>query len=478
MRILWIGLLGAVASIGHGQAVRSVTDISHHFTFYFDGRFGKAYVEPAGGTDVRNWGTVSKIDLRGANLFIAQNGDTPCKWTPNDIEALKGFVNGGGGLLLIGDYTVFPGDKGPNLNDLAGAFGAKVLWDTAVNPLSLDASFGGGTFVNNPTNLVSLNDPKHWTVFVKDKNGAPAMAGTSYGSGHVVVASRGFFGEKDGQTMNQSWFPRVIRWLTAGKQVDGLPKMQTFDEEGRFTDRGLEVQYSDYLEPEAKSIVDYYFKCLPEVAAVTGVPPSPGMLLNLKLLATAAGGFSNGRTIGLGAFWGGFPARQYGMAELTGHETTHSWVLPFAEPMWNEGLATYVGIQIGKRLGFKAEAEQSLAGWLRGYHEKDPTGKADISQKVDHAVEMGKPMFIFEELRKKFGEGVITRYFQTKRQLIQANRPGGYRADDSVAVLSHAVGMDLFPMFKNLGIGVDWQNTNISSDGLKKWDAQSAPPPR
>jgi hypothetical protein len=41
------------------------------------------------------------------------------------------------------------------------------------------------------------------------------------------------------------------------------------------------------------------------------------------------------------------PVRVHSITDI-GHEATHSWVLPFAEPLWNEGIATYVGILVGR----------------------------------------------------------------------------------------------------------------------------------
>ena len=42
--------------------VVSVSDISQEFSFYMDGRFHKQYLKDCGGWDVRNWGSLSKLD--------------------------------------------------------------------------------------------------------------------------------------------------------------------------------------------------------------------------------------------------------------------------------------------------------------------------------------------------------------------------------------------------------------------------------
>ena len=75
---------------------------------------------------------------------------------------------------------------------------------------------------------------------------------------------------------------------------------------------------------------------------------------------------------------------------------------------------------------------------------------------------MAKPMWIFEELRKRRAD-ILARYFQFKRKLIAPGRVKGYTADDSVAVLSLAMGCDLFPWFQSLGVKVDRSKTGVAA---------------
>ena len=54
--------------------VHSVSDISQQFTFYMDGRFHRQYLQDDA-KDVRNWGSLSKLDLSNANLLLLTGGD-------------------------------------------------------------------------------------------------------------------------------------------------------------------------------------------------------------------------------------------------------------------------------------------------------------------------------------------------------------------------------------------------------------------
>ncbi len=153
------------------------------------------------------------------------------------------------------------------------------------------------------------------------------------------------------------------------------------------------------------------------------------------------------------------------MLELIGHEMTHSWVLPFPEPMWNEGIATYVGVLVAKDLGEQEKADAVLARWIGSAQKDDPEmTRFDLTEKnLPHDVMMAKPMWIFEQLRMEIPD-ILTRYFQIKRKLIISPTFETYTADDAVAVLSKATKRDLFPWFKSLGINVDSSRTILGKE--------------
>ena len=65
------------------------------------------------------------------------------------------------------------------------------------------------------------------------------------------------------------------------------------------------------------------------------------------------------------------------------------------------------------------------------------------------------------------------RYFQTKRKLASPDKIKKYTADDSVAVLSIAMGKDLFPWFQSLGVTVKKENAQIE---IKKLTADPQTP--
>jgi len=285
------------------------------------------------------------------------------------------------------------------------------------------------------------------------------MARRRVGRGQLLVSSRALAGQQPDakDPINAALWRPLLADLARNKPVDPSRPPEHKMPENEIQRGGLRIRTSDYLQPYADAIFAVYQQSRPAMERLLGVPPSPGMLASLILIPTGGGGFSSGHDIGLGVWWGGFPEKQYGMIELLGHEATHSWVLPFPEPMWNEGIATYVGIQLGRELGHAEEADATLAGWLDQAKRLDPQmTKVDLAGDgaVPHAVRMGKPMWIWEQLRKEKPD-ILARYFQAKRALADPAKVKAYTADDCVAVLSQAMGRDLFGWFQSLGIKVD-----------------------
>ena len=196
---------------------------------------------------------------------------------------------------------------------------------------------------------------------------------------------------------------------------------------------------------------------------ITGVEPSPGMIKSMLILPTGGGGFSSGVLIAIGAWWGNYPEQRYPMIELVAHEAGHSWVLPHAEPLWNEPIATWLGIETGRRLGFP-EADATIARQIAKARRRDPdlTEMDPLAEDAHRDVIWGKSYFVFEELERLHGPGAMAKYFQAKRRLIERDRED-YSMDDAVAVWSVAVGEDLFPWFRSLAFDVDPSRTDLET---------------
>lgn len=435
-----------------------MSDISQEFSFYMDGRFHRQYIGE-NGADVRNWGTIWKLDLSNANLMTLAGGDHRVPYAPRSREHLRSYVLGGGGLVILSDWN--GQGEPPVLQPVAEMFGggfsgvAAKGKATGVGSLSTRSiEFrGGGTLSVGPT----------WQKLVVDEDGRPLLARRPYGKGHVLLGARNLFGNRPDASdpINAEWVKPLLQSIASGKEVD---RSRPFN--GQFAELTRQVgpltlEYHEGTRKFADGIVKEYQIIRPLLVEVTGVEPSPGMITRLLLLPTGGGGFSSGERIAIGAWWGDYPANRYPMVELIGHEAGHSWVLPYPEPVWNEPIATYLGILVGKKLGLP-EADRTLADGIERARRLDPNwDQIDINKPdAPRDAVWGKTYWIFEQLEAKHGPGAIAKYFQAKRRLVKPGR-SGYSMDDAVAVWSTAVGSDLFPWFRSLGIDVDRSRTDL-----------------
>ncbi len=450
----------AAAAGDDPPVVHSVSDISQQFTFYMDGRFHTQYLAGIG-RDVRNWGTLHKADLSNANLLILTAGDPHVPYADESIRHVMRFVREGGTLLLMGDGA----DPMPPGQAVAEAFDIRFTTGRAVTPLSGVGELAGAAIAFRRGTV--LEPGRRWTPLVADAEGRPVLATRRFGKGHVVVGSRGLFGEKPDASdpINADWITPMLVSRADDKAVDPDRRLRPMAAELSREVGPLLVEFHEGTEPYAEAIGEVYNEVRPHLVELTGVEPSPGMIRSLLILPTGGGGFSSGVKIAIGAWWGNYPERRYPMVELIAHEAGHSWVLPYAEPLWNEPIATWLGIKTGQRMGFP-EADETLQRQIAKARRHDPdlTQANPLAEDAHRDVVWGKSYFVFEELERRFGPQAMGRYFRTKREVLKPGREG-YSMDDCVAVWSQAVGEDLFPWFRSLGFDVEPSRTDLSSAG-------------
>lgn len=456
-------LAGLALAQANPIVVHCVSDISHEFTFYMDGRFHRQYLEGVG-ADARNWGSLHKLDLDNVNLLVIAAGETRVPFSAKTVAHLERYVREGGTLALLGNKGA--GDL--PLQTVATPFGASFENIAAQTPLKTASGFGADPIAFTGGGTLTLQG--NWKPLIEDAAGKPVLARRDVGRGHVLVGIRGLFGQRPDASdpINAAWVRPLLVGLASTKRIDpSRPPQGQFAELSRQVGP-LTLEYHEGTERLADDIAKEYAVVRPLLVEITGVEPAPGMITRMLMLPTGGGGFSSGERIAIGAWWGDYPTHRYPMIELIGHEAGHSWVLPYPEPVWNEPIATYLGIQVGKRLGLP-EAQQTLERAIANARKEDPEmNKVDIGAPgAPNAVVWGKTYYVFEELERKYGPGVLADYFRTKRAILKPGRKG-YSLDDCVAVWSRAVGEDLFPWFRSLGISVEASKTDIPIKGQSR----------
>jgi hypothetical protein len=229
--------------------IHCVTDISHEFTFYFDGRFGKNYVAE-NGVDVRNWGTLHKYDFSNVNLLILQSSASPCPYLPEDIKVVRKFLMEGGGVVVLGDYAIFRKEKEYKLNALAGHFGAEFVNERAEKPLKGYSTLRDKKIESYSPRTIRLEKPLLWQVLVKDAKGQAVMALRSVGKGRLVVASRSLCGRNPNASdpINDSWWKPLLKRISANKTIDPKRRPKNQMPENQTQRERLPIQYSDYMK--------------------------------------------------------------------------------------------------------------------------------------------------------------------------------------------------------------------------------------
>lgn len=473
----WVCGLAAVAAAVAGCAcaqdaktwdVHSVVDLSHGFTFYADGRFAKQYL----GThrSVMNWNALYNFDLSNANLMVLLDCESRLNYTDKDVACITKFLEEGGGIAL------FVSSPTCHNAELAKRFGA-VYEEGAAQPLKPVAALNVDKVEGRASIRLAAGGKGQWTPLVTDADGAMVAGMRKIGKGRLMVAPRGFSGSNPDASdpINAAWLAPVLERLAQGKAVD---KAKPFN--GRnLTDADniekhpdLTFYYSDYLKSYATAMLDITRRTKPFIEKRMGVPLAEGMGTQVGLLATGGGGFSGGTLLGLAAWWGGFPEKEDSMIEFITHETVHSWVLPFPE-VWNEPIATYVGNLVMIDMGHEAEATKRIAETIARARRHDPDMKLyDLDGKPARTeaktleygpandIHWGKTFWIFEELRKEKPD-FFAAYFQLKRKHATPGSMKKYTLDSTVALLSKAMGRDLFPWFREIGCDVDPARSEI-----------------
>ncbi len=458
--------LGSCAEQPQKEAtqIHSVSDLAHLFSFYSDHRFVNQYIE--GGQHTTNWANLYDLDLANTNLLILLGCDNRIEYTDADVATIKEFARSGGGVVMLSS------EDAVSQNKLIAEFG--------VTPAGLSESeltyVDGSEVVSQGKATAFSYDGKKWNTVVKDGDNKSILSRMRYGKGEILIGSRRVAGSNPNasDSINCHMWKPLLREIASGKEVDAAKPVKGLgiaDLSHRENHETFTLSYNDYLKPFADAMLDINNRCLPVIEARMGVPLSKGMGSEISLLATDGGGFSSGTVIALAVWWGGFPEVEDSMIEFITHESVHSWVLPYAE-VWNEPIATYVGNLVMMDMGHEEEALRRIESTIKRAEKYDPKmdkydlsgnaidGSAKLSSGEANEVHWGKTYWIFEQLRKDYPD-IISRYFKAKREMVADKKLKSYDMNNTIAVLNHATGKDLYPWFRKHGFDVSKSKAEI-----------------
>ena len=448
--------------------IHAVTDLSHLFSFYADNRFHAQYLPNHKG--VTNWCNLFNVDFSNANLLILLGCDDRIEYLEKDVATINNFLNDGGGVVIFGSENT------KSQNKLLKLFGAEfdgsstlpLTPSSAVTQVEIEGAGGASS--------LKLDKKENWEVLISDANEKAVMARRNVGKGTLLVSARSLAGSNPNasDSINKEIWKPLLEEVASAKTIDtnkplrglGIGDLEHTEDHGTF-----KLIYNDYMKPYADAMVDVYKRSVPYIEKRMGVPLSPGMASEITLLATDGGGFSSGKVVALAVWWGGFPEKEGGMIEFLTHESVHSWVLPFAE-VWNEPIATYVGNLVMMDMGHEEEALRTIEGNIKRATKHDPdmknydiggnlTGKGkELNGGEKNDIHWGKTYWVFEELRKE-NPTFMADYFKLKRKYATPDKVKKYDMNNTVALLSMAMGRDLFDWFNEHGMEVDKNKAEI-----------------
>lgn len=454
-------------------AIHALNNVSHSYTFHADWGFPKQYLNDAPDKYTKSWTCIYNSDLTNANLMFLFGCDQRAPYVERDFATIQEFLKTGGGVMVLDN-----GGKDGEQNRLAKLYGAQFVPGFTAPLITTDSYGRAVESKKNGTCHLKLDNPKQWKVLVKDAGNNPVLASKRVGKGTMLLGSRALLADnpdKANDTINRQMWHKVWNTVASGKRVDSDKKFE--DEyidklENTIKKDGFDISYNDYLAPCADAMFEISKRSMPFIEKRMGVPLSKNMGSKIVLIPTDGGGYSAREIIALAVWWGGFPAKEDSMIEFITHESVHSWVLPFAE-IWNEPIATYVGNLVMIDMGHQAEGERRIQSVIKRAKESDPNfdlydmegrsckdGVKTLDAEKVRALHWGKAFWIFEQLRKE-NPNFIADYFKAKRSHVDPSKIKEYKDDNTVAVMSIAMGRDMFPWMRSIGFNVYREKADV-----------------
>ena len=452
------------------QVIHAVNNLSHYYDFHADWGFPRQYLNTGENKYIKSWSCIYNTELSNANLLFLFNCDDRLPYVEKDLQKIRSFLKKGGGVMILSQ------GNSVEQNKLAKLYGAEFV--TGIN---LPVKTSSGTELSHKKQghcHLKLTHPDKWTVIAEDAGNHPVLASIRVGKGTVLLGSRSLLADNPdnkNDTINQALWHQVWAKTSSGKKIKTTEPFETEyleKVENNINKDGLDISFNDYLAPCANAMFDIAKRCMPEIEKEMGVPLSKGMASKIVLIPTGGGGYSSGEVLALAVWWGGFPDKEESMIEFITHEAVHSWVLPFPE-VWNEPIATYVGNLVMMNMGYKEEALRRIQQTVNRATKFDPemnlydldgsltgsTGR-ELNSSEKNNIHWGKSYWVMEQLRKEKPDFLAT-YFKLKRQYATKDKISKYDINNTVALLSMAVGRDLFDWFNQHGIETDKSKTEI-----------------
>jgi len=218
---------------------RVLIDQSHDFTFLWDWKMGSDYLARSGIKYTRNMATLDSAanpDIFKYDAIMIPQVYSNADFLPEEIEAVKEFVQRGGGLLLVGVGFNKPDTVDYPIHKLAKEFG--VSFRTTVQALKNFIIYehaitvGVIEYQSEASSIGCISVPPDWDIFLTDTQNKIIAAAGTYGNGRVVAFADHNIINFDA-THNHLLVQNIASWLSenlAGNDSTFVPAERIYPE--------------------------------------------------------------------------------------------------------------------------------------------------------------------------------------------------------------------------------------------------------
>ena len=395
--------------------------------------------------------------------------------SPEEVDAIKEFVERGGGLLLGCDGAQWASSnvrcselaktrplrqEEMPINRIAGVFGIQFTdrpvsrADTATLKVAEHACFGEfpprRVEAAVKSGILRQLESRHRNtdVLIRFGRRGRAAVAVSYGKGRVFA-----IGTHENWCADQAEGHRlaeaVCQWLGAnrlsldyGQQVDGDTR---WFESSTFVDEGIfRIAYNPQLAYKVPAFRDRVRVVSRFVSTYLGVELQDHFPERFVLrMLPAFGGGAAGAQINIAVL-----GEEEDTTGLIAHEMAHRVTRRAFGPL-EEYFSRWMGIQARHHYGEHAAAAAELQAELEAYRKADPMGRdLDLSRTGGRAAQ-GKAIWVFKTLEEEFGQSFFRQYLEAVQQ--DPARPRTITVNDVVRYMSQAAGQDLRLWFRRIG---------------------------
>jgi len=429
------------------------------------------------------WWPVSRLNV----LITYQGSLRSQEYLPAEREAVKAFVEAGGGLIVIGTRPPSEGAAAAwSLNALAARFGGRFSHRTD--------KLGG-------RNVTTLKLDGDWNVLDKGAAGLPVRARRTVGKGRVVLLDSlaavlpGRNDEAKQKDLKTRHLVELVKWAAGGtKPVGGEPRLPTAMAGGGGIYPELTQRVGNMVVFYARNQKEHLLKTVREDLPAVGKQlqawlPSKVTPVPMFLVLSAGGG--GGWAVNA------YEPKEVGVISLDGlgvisvfaHELAHTMGGPpngkgriaGQSPHHNQGEA-HAGWFQGKIVAQRTKSGKPVKNCNSLFRfDKDgrsldlAAGEGANNKKWGKGRHWTKLWWIFQTLDDRYGTTWYPRWRWV--QHMRWRDDPGHRVswDEMVEEMSIAVGEDLFPFFRAIGTTLNRQRLERTTFLGKAIDLPVAP---